>query len=382
VYLIGQEFTPEQELQAVVRSLARWLPENQDQTVAVLVPRNTRGFAVVTELKKHGLEYVELLRSTSSTREAAGALGNIVSYLADPASSAKLSTVYRVWRRRERQDPKARSRLEAVAKALRKCRQVETFAWPRADRDWLTELELVTEVPEVHEQLVEFRELVQRWQEATLLPIDQLVLALAQDLFDEPADLAVAHKLAVLLRQVSATHPDWRLPELTQELAVIANNERRFMGLSNDDTGFDPERYRGKVAVATMHGAKGLEWDRVYLMSVNNYDFPSTLPHDQFLPEKWFVRDKLNLEAETLAQLKTLVPTDVPVSYEEGTPTIEARLDYAAERLRLLYVGITRAKKELIITWNSGHPNYPCQQAVPFIALQTFWEEQGHDSST
>jgi len=37
-------------------------------------------------------------------------------------------------------------------------------------------------------------------------------------------------------------------------------------------------------------------------------------------------------------------------------------------------VGITRAKKELIITWNSGRPNRPQQQAVPFIALQTFWE--------
>ena len=39
-------------------------------------------------------------------------------------------------------------------------------------------------------------------------------------------------------------------------------------------SGFDPERYRGKAVVTTMHKAKGLEWDRVYLMSVNNYDFP------------------------------------------------------------------------------------------------------------
>ena len=53
-----------------------------------------------------------------------------------------------------------------------------------------------------------------------------------------------------------------------------------------------------------MHKAKGLEWDRVYLLSVNNYDFPSAQPVDRFVSEKWFLRDALNLEAEALAQLE------------------------------------------------------------------------------
>jgi DNA helicase-2/ATP-dependent DNA helicase PcrA len=374
VRLIARKFSPQGEIQAMADSLERWLSGHQDETVAVLVPRNDRGFAMVNELKKRGLEYVELLRSTRSTRETAGALGNVVSYLADPTSQRKLATVYKVWRRQDREDEEARARIENVVKMLRQCRQVEDFLWPRVGWDWLDDLELADELPEIGEQLVEFRELVQRWQGATLLPIDQLILTLAQDLFQEPADLAVAHKLAVVLRQASESHSDWRLPELTQELAVVARNERRFLGFSDDDTGFDPERHKGKVVVSTIHKAKGLEWDRVYLMSVNNYDFPSALPHDEFISERWFVRDHLNLEAETLAQLEALFPQDAVVSYEEGEATQEARLDYAAERLRLLYVGITRAKKELFITWNAGRPSRPQQQAVPFIALQTFWE--------
>jgi DNA helicase-2/ATP-dependent DNA helicase PcrA len=222
--------------------------------------------------------------------------------------------------------------------------------------------------------LAAFRRLVRRWQGATLLPIDQLVLTLAQDLFAEPADLAVAHKLAVVLRRASDSHPDWQLPELTQELAVIARNERRFLGLSGDDTGFDPQRYKGQVVVTTVHKAKGLEWDRVYLMSVNNYNFPAGQPQDRFIAEKWFVRDGLNLEAEALAQLKALPSEDG--FYDEGAATQEARLEYAAERLRLLFVGITRAKKELVITWNTGRRG-DGQPAVPLIALRTFWEEQG-----
>jgi DNA helicase-2/ATP-dependent DNA helicase PcrA len=197
---------------------------------------------------------------------------------------------------------------------------------------------------------------------------------LGQDLFKKQDELATTHKLAVLLRRVSDLHPDWHLQDLIEELEVIARNERRFLGFSDEDTAFDPKKYRGKVIVTTSHKSKGLEWDRVYLMSVNNYDFPSGNEYDQYLPEKWYLRDDLNLVAETLAQLKTSYKTTEYDWYTEGQATEEARLDYIRERLRLLYVGITRARKQLIITWNTGR-NGNLYPAVPFIELQSFWEK-------
>ncbi|MGD8245310.1 MAG: ATP-dependent helicase, partial [Anaerolineae bacterium] len=236
VRLVGRKFTPAAEIGAVADSLERWLPEHPKATVAVLVPRNRRGFQMVNELKRRDIAYVELLRSTRSTRETAGALGNILNYLADPVSPSKLARVYRVWRREDRQDPEMAKRLDAVARSLRRCPRIEDFLWPRLGRDWLDDGEFPGEYLGMREHLEAFRRLVRRWQEATLLPIDQLILTLAQDLFREPADLAMAHKLAVLLEHVSERHPDWRLPELTEELAVIARNERRFLGLSDEDT--------------------------------------------------------------------------------------------------------------------------------------------------
>jgi len=378
IEIVDQKLTPAEELRLVADSLAHWLPQHQDQTVAVLVPRNERGFELAGELKSRGLEYVELLRSTRSTRETAGALGNVVNYLADPSSPKKLATAYRVWRRRDRDDEEARAEVGRVAGALGKCRQVEDFLWPRADGDWLKGLSLSEESEHRSETLAEFRRVVRRWQGASLLPIDQLLLTLSQDLFHEPAELALAHKLALILRRASETHPDWRLPELTEELAVVARNERRFLGLSGDDVGFDPERYRGKVVVATVHKSKGLEWDRVHLMSVNNYNFPSAQPHDSHISERWFVRDGLNLEAEALAQLEALLGGKS--TYQEGEATVDARFDYAAERLRLLYVGITRARKELVLTWNTGKRGDQ-QQSVPFIELRTFWEGEGNGAA-
>ena len=238
--------------------------------------------------------------------------------------------------------------------------------------EWLTDLGEVESGQVIHE-LSEFRSNVQRWLNSVTLPIDQLILTLAQDVFSEISDLALAHKLALVLRQTAEDHNDWRLPELTSELTVIARNERRFIGFSDDDSGFDPEKHRGKAVVTTMHKAKGLEWDRVYMMSVNNYDFPSNEPNDRFISEKWFVRGSLNLEAEALAQLTALVSDGEYDGYEEGAATMQSRLGYVKERLRLLYVGITRAKKDLIVTWNSGRQG----DATPSLAiseLMGWWE--------
>jgi len=232
------------------------------------------------------------------------------------------------------------------------------------------------EMEQVIAELDDFRVHVRRWLEAVMLPIDQLVLTLAQDIFTEAADLALAHKLALVLRKAADDHTEWRLPELTAELAVIAKNERRFIGFSADDSGFDPEQHKGKVVVTTMHKAKGLEWDRVYLMSVNNYDFPSNQPNDRFISEKWFLRNNLNLEAEALAQLTAATSSSEYDWYDEGAATLAARVDYVKERLRLFYVGITRAKKELIVTWNTGRQG----DATPSLALSAlmgWWEHGG-----
>jgi len=414
IRFIGKKFTPEEELEAVVKSVKNYLdsiaelPDEEKPTLAILVPRNTRGVEVVNELRKRGIEPIELISSTSETRAAAGSLSHLLAYLADPQSARKLSKAYEVWRRDWREDAQKMAFVSDVGRMLRKIGNVEDYISPLPEGEGLGVREQA-----IIEELSAFRVNVQRWLNAVTLPIDQLILTLAQDVFSEASDLALAHKLALVLRQAADDHPDWRLPELTTELAVIAKNERRFIGFSSDDSGFDPERHRGRVVVTTMHKAKGLEWDRVYLMSVNNYDFPSNMPNDRFISEKWFIRGGLNLEAEALAQLTALgwsrygdagrvglsseayrnpyrdpsptlrqaqdnarPPNDEYDWYEEGAATLRSRLDYVKERLRLFYVGITRAKRDLIVTWNSGRQG-DATPSLPLSELMGWWESQG-----
>ncbi|GAB4500341.1 MAG: ATP-dependent helicase [Anaerolineales bacterium] len=372
IFLQTENYTPERELTLIAKSLARFLEENPQTTVAALVPSNERGSHLVEVLKKHNIQVIERLNSSNLTRVTAGALGKALRALAEPQSASKLSEMYKVWRRAAREDKQQWQWVEQIASLIRKCTHLETYLYPQPLQDWLDTLELPQDDP-IYEELHAFRAQMQRWQQAVLLPIDQLLLTLAQDLFTEPTDLAIAHKLAGLLRQTWKLHPAWGLPELSEELVQIARNERRFIGFADEDTGFDPEQHRGKVVVSTVHKAKGLEWDRVYLLSVNNYDYPSAQSYDSYIGESWYLRDSLNLTAETLSQLHLLTNPDPYEWYEEGAATRAARLEYTRERLRLLYVGITRARRQLIITSNNGRmgKNLP---AEALIALAAKWQ--------
>ncbi len=364
-YEPGQRVSPEDEIRRVVGSLIKWLPANPDKTVAVLVPENRRGYKLVQEIKAvmettgERIEYEELLRSTATTRQAAARLRTVLSFLADPITPrapAALTELYRdVWLpvmyRKEEEEALAEELAKIAAPALRRCRRVEDFVWPAPGRDWLNLQTKLQDEPDARADLEDFRGFVRRWLDASIaLPIDQLTITITNDLFTDPADIALGYKIASVLKEAGSQNPSWRLAEFAEELRVIAANERRFLGFDNVE-GYEPKP--GRLTVSTLHAAKGLEWDRVYIMAVNTYSFPAGLPEDEYLSERWFIRDDLNIEAETLAQLSRVMH-GTPQNYVPGSASRQARFDYAAERLRLLYVGITRARSDLAIFWNMG----------------------------
>ena len=355
-------------------SIKNWLPEHQDKTVAVLCPIGFHAEKVAEALQAAGVEIVEMLKSTQSTRRVTRILEKVLLSLVDPSSVNKFSTVYQMITRDDPELELNRSFVTDLLGQLKKIRQLEELLYAK-NSDWKNILEITNMPDAVENHFTRFLLNMVRWQKATTLPIDQLLLTIGRDLFITPQDLALAHKLALLLEFSARNHPEYQLPQFAQELTEISTNQRKFAGFSEDDTGFNPEAHKGKVLVSTFHKAKGLEWDRVYLLSVNNYDFPSALEFDQYKGEKWFVSHQLNLEAELLAKLKALAEEDIPGMFmESGIATREARIEYSAERLRLLYVGITRARENLIITWNTGKRK-DARMALPLEALAAFLEE-------
>jgi len=394
VYIYDRALTPDEEVNVVITSLTRWLPDHPGCTVAVLAPDNNRGFRIADALDAHELPYDDtLLRSDSATRAAALALATVLAYITQPAATTHLQRLWEeVWwpkrariaergARNEQPDESEQSEIRnpksevpdpvvVFGRALGKLREPEAFLFP-GERDWLDTIGWLDEVEGMREMVERFRADLRRWTEATILPVDELVLTLGNDLFDEPADLALSHRLAVMLAKLGDENPGWRLPDLAGELDNIAQNKRRVLGFSEDALGYEPKK--GQVTVATMHAAKGLEWDRVFILAVNSYGFPGGGEDDKYRGERWYVRDSRNLVAEAEEQLRQLNGGALD-DYIPGLATQTARQEIAAERLRLLYVGVTRARHELIVTYNTGRnpERNPNQPALAFEAMRAF----------
>ena len=349
--LDNRQVNPENELKFLADSVDQWLQQYPDTTVAILALINSRVDDIVNKLKAQKIPVTDALTAMpQNTRVSVGLVNRLLTFALSPQDPAALALAFEAARREERGDDERWHLIKSCVALLKKCERVEDYLYPSPGTDWLQRLEHQGESQPVLMELERFRNLARKWHLAARLPPDQYVLAAAMDLNLDNLELASVHKMALLLREMQDLHPEWTLELLNDELRAIAKNERRFAQLSAYAEGFNPEDYRGQVVVATLHKAKGLEWDKVFISSANSYDFPAGLDSDSLRGEKYYLRGKLDLQTEMLSQLRALADGTFIGSQSRA----EARAEIARERLRLLYVGITRAKRSLTISFNTG----------------------------
>jgi len=361
----------EEELEDVARRARRFAVAHPEGTLSILAPTNNVGYEMSEYLRAVDADFDELLRSTASSRRVAVALGGILRYLADPSRREHLEDTYMALCAGVPEglegDP------GRVAVLLRSCYRPETLLFPASGVRPEEALPKISDLRrEDLEAVEELAQYLRRWLRATHLSIDQLVMTVAQDLFAD-VELATAQKIAAYLRARAEQNPLWRLPDLARELDQVA--EGRFIGLANEDYGFEPKP--GVITLTTMHRAKGLEWELVYLLGVDGTWFPQGL-EDDFLGE-YEVLDGDPAEMARAALLARIGEDIIP----DRSSTDAAHIEIIAERLRLLYVGITRARRYLSISWSRtvrrGITQRPVPPAAAYRELRRYYRSRYRD---
>ncbi len=330
-----------EEMRDVARRAKLFCQRSPHLTLAILVPTNRLGYEMADVLREAEADFDEVLQSSHSARQVGDVLSTMLTFMAEPLRRGHLERAYRAlctyWPTKEGPGDQ-----ELVATLLRSCYRPEDLLFPQEGMRAQDALPPVGQIEPLDlRALGTFCAYMRRWLRATSLPVDQLLMTIAHDLLRD-ADLARAQKLASFLRARGDVNPSWRLPDLARELSLAARG--RSAALVEDDDLFAPRP--GRISLTTMHKAKGLEWDLVYIVGVDGDWFPYDLD-DHFRGEYEFLGGDPGEEAR--AELLRLIG-----EWRAGrlSATDVAHVEVIAERLRLLYVAVTRARRYLSVSWS------------------------------
>ncbi|MFN2116956.1 MAG: ATP-dependent helicase [Candidatus Promineifilaceae bacterium] len=338
----------DEELPAVAKLAAQYAKAHPHHTLAILVPTHNIGYITADGLDELEASYDNLLRGGTREREIATAMNSVLAVLANPqdgrALAASIVSLHELGHPAASFPEESLSRLTAILKSVY---QPESFLFPWAEEDFIKSLPANVASEEDIQHITRFSIFLQKMFEIRTLPVDDLALTLGDELFSyedaHESDLAIAYQLAIVLRYWQEMHPDWRLPELSAELASLAAGRRGIPLARPGDYGFEPQP--GRITLSTQHSAKGLEWDAVFLVGIDGFWIPSDLEAPFHGVHEYYG----DLIAESLAQLRFLMQGDAGL-HKDLTATDSAHIEVISERLRLLYVGITRARRYLHIS--------------------------------
>jgi len=190
------------------------------------------------------------------------------------------------------------------------------------------------------------------------LPHYQLIPFLGMTLKYTGSELATLQKLSDKVSQQIKGKSAPKAAIATLEEIVSAEN---FEGVEEDNG----DRYTraNQITIITMHKAKGLDWDYVFIPFLHQ----DILPGKPWIPNAGKFLGSFTLSEVARAQIRSLVhhqylasdlPQQIPLPMEAWQEAVKLK---QAEEYRLLYVAMTRAKRLL---WMSAEELGPFRWSV------------------
>ncbi|MTI54508.1 ATP-dependent helicase [Geosporobacter ferrireducens] len=354
------------EIYRAIRLLKGFKKKYPDKTAALLVPSNYHVESMASVLKKEGIEYDELSNTSEKRMRPVRTLGMVLDYLAQPESKDKFLQLLQQF---------------MGGKEGKEAEKLWAWVGKHNPEQFLYQQRETEQEEKAVNQLIsanlrqEFWKQIERIRRILDLPqtrIEDLILKAVDLLSFEKEEKAMAEAVAFFIRNRRA-----REPRLTySEIADLLTHQGGKIFKTAAEVIYDLQEYEpnaDRVTVCTYHKAKGLEWDCVMLLGLTQYNFPSSLVHKN-RSEYWYLKeDYKNPTAVGNAQIDRLLGRESPQN-----PVIEAKEEVIREKIRLLYVGITRAKEFLILLAHqqygekgkSEEVSYYFQRLAEYIRLQ------------
>lgn len=329
--------TFDKEIEQTVKFVRNIHKRYPDKSIGILVPYNDHINLVAKELIKEDLEFEELGPNSLRKRRIIDNIAIIIDFILNCDEKEKLIEVLdKVYIKTDNKEGKK--------DFLQLLREIDlTVEELLYDEECTKELIIDTE-SDLYESFLFGLKNLKNIIEYPLTRIDKLILFIGNSMMMEDEERAIVDYLGFYVKYLLAENNSMNLQQIYNLLSDRKNRVFSYIiEVVSEINGY--EALPGSITVCNYHKSKGLEWDCVFLLGITQFNFPDNI-YEKFQCDKWYLKEKYkNPESNIKAEIDFILHGEVTKNYAK-----EIKENLIKEKIRLLYVGITRAKEMLILS--------------------------------
>ena len=329
--------TFDKEIEQSVKFVRNIHKKYPDKSIGILVPYNDHINLVAKELIKEDLEFEELGPNSLRKRRVIDNIALIIDFILNCDNIDKLIEVLdKVYIKTDNKEGKK----DFLQLLKENNYTVENLLY---DKDYSKNI-IIDINSDLYESFLYGLESLKNIIEYPLTRVDKLILFIGDTLLIEKEERAIVDYLGFYVKYLQSENNNINLQQIYNLLSDRKNRVFSYIiEIVSEINGYEP--YPGSITVCNYHKSKGLEWDCVFLLGMTEFNFPDNI-YQKFQCDKWYLKEKYkNPQANIKAEIDLMLQGEVTKNYPK-----EIKENLIKEKIRLLYVGITRAKEMLILS--------------------------------
>ncbi|MEG0855760.1 MAG: ATP-dependent helicase [Terrisporobacter sp.] len=346
----------DKEIEQTVKFVRNINKKYPDKSIGILVPYNDHINQVANELVKYDLEFEELGPNSLRKRRVIDNTATVIDFILNCDDMEKLIEVLdHVYIKTDNKEGK-----KDFLQLLRdKNFNVEELLYDEE----ITKDIILDIYDDMYQSFLYGIKSIKQIIEYPLTRIDKLILFIGDTMLMEKEEKAIVDYLSFYVRYLGGDNGNLNLQQVYNLLSDRKNRVFSYIiEVVSEINGYEP--YPGSITVCNYHKSKGLEWDCVFLLGITDFNFPDNI-YQKFQCDKWYLKEKYkNPESNIKSEIEFISNGEVTRNYNK-----EIKESLIKEKIRLLYVGITRAKEMLILSGSAKRAEKDKKKQNPSIYL-------------
>ncbi|WML37247.1 ATP-dependent helicase [Clostridium sp. OS1-26] len=257
--------------ETTLKAVKNFKIKNPDKTIGILVPYNNQVTELAKELRRIGIECDELSTTSEKRIKITNILGYMLRFLSEPDD---------IIRFKELMNCLIDENLPGKELLIGRITSYEIEDLLENKIKDLYENQFSNGEKLISKELIElFKKYLDIMKELLIhneMSMGRLILYIGNLLNLNINDKAMVETVASYVQYEQKYKVDLTLEEVSQRLLDVKNSVfKQIADVIYEIQGYEPTPER--VTISTCHKSKGLEWDCVFLLSLTDYNFPSSL---------------------------------------------------------------------------------------------------------